>query len=254
MPPPRCLVVVGAQAGVGRWLVDHLLGNLAWDRITLIDVNESIHASRASFADEQSVTTATLATDVITDHIGSPVRINDDDTLCVLAVPSDALGSVAALMASHLANDAVIIDCSNDRAAADVDLQSLLAHHCVGLHPLFGTSAPSADGQTFIVCPSATDDSAHVWLASTIESAGGTVNIMDGAHHDLVMRYVQTATHQALLTFADVIGSSGLDLERDLWANRTPVFELLASLTTRVLAPGLDATVTAIQQADRGGV
>jgi prephenate dehydratase/prephenate dehydrogenase len=254
MPPPRCLIVVGAQAGVGRWLVDHLLGDLAWDRVTLIDVNESIHLSGSAFDNDQSVTTATLTTEAITNHTGSPVPIDDLNTLCVIAVPSDALGSVAALMAPHLAPDAVIVDCSTDRAAADVALQPLHAHHCVGLHPLFGTGAPNADGQTFIVCPSAADDSAHQWLARTIESAGGTVNIMDGAHHDLVMRYVQTATHQALLTFADVIGSSGLDLERDLWANRTPVFELLASLTTRVLAPGLDATVTAIQQADRHGV
>jgi prephenate dehydratase len=110
--------------------------------------------------------------------------------------------------------------------------------------------ANSPEGQIFAVCPSAVSPDAHRWLVSAIESAGGTVNELAPARHDEIMRYVQAASHQALLTFAEVIGGSGLDLEKDLWANRTPVFELLMSLTSRVLTPGQESTIASIQLAD----
>ena len=41
--------------------------------------------------------------------------------------------------------------------------------------------------------------------------------------------------HQALLGFASAVVDSGLDLQDDIWAARTPLFETLFGLAVRVL-------------------
>ena len=172
----------------------------------------------------------------------------------ILAVPLATLASVATDVFALLADDATVVECSHDRTRADELLRRLGdGSAIVGLHALFGVTAPRADGQTFVVCPDPSRPHAHEWLRNMLEAAGGTVNEMSAERHDEIMRIVQTASHQALLTFADVVGRSGLDIEVDLWANRTPVFELLLALSSRVLAPAQDATTTSIQAADVDG-
>ena len=61
------------------------------------------------------------------------------------------------------------------------------------------------------------------------------------------MAYVQAASHQALLAFADVIATSGHDIEGELWKLRTPVFETLLGLAARVLSPGQEETTASIE-------
>jgi prephenate dehydratase/prephenate dehydrogenase len=260
---PKELVVVGAAAGIGRWLGEHVLreGPLAgrkWDRVTLLDTAEftpsvGIFSSPVITAQiHQSGATVSFTL------LGEPSIVADSDldlgrpnTCVLLAVPVATLASVAAWLLPLLHPSAIVVDTSMDRATAAHTLESFRPGLInVGLHALFGIMANSPEGQIFALCPSAVSPNAHRWLASAIESAGGTVNELTPARHDEIMRYVQAASHQALLTFAEVIGGSGLDLEQDLWANRTPVFELLMSLTSRVLTPGQESTIASIQLAD----
>jgi prephenate dehydratase/prephenate dehydrogenase len=260
---PTELVVVGAAAGIGRWLGEHVLreGPLAgtkWDRVTLLDTAEftpsvGIFSSPVITAQiHQSAATVSFTL------LGEPSIVADSgldlgrpNTCVLLAVPVSTLGSVAAWLLPLLHPSAIVVDTSMDRATAARTLESFRPGLInVGLHALFGIMANSPEGQIFAVCPSAVEPNAHRWLVSAIESAGGTVNELAPARHDEIMKYVQAASHQALLTFAEVIGGSGLDLEQDLWANRTPVFELLMSLTSRVLTPGQESTIASIQLAD----
>ncbi len=260
---PAELVVVGAAAGIGRWLGEHVLreGPLAgtkWDRVTLLDTAEftpsvGVFSSPVVTAQiHQSGATVSFTV------LGEPSIIADSgldlrrpNTCVLLAVPVSTLGSVAAWLLPLLHPSAIVVDTSMDRATAARTLESFRPGLInVGLHALFGIMANSPEGQIFAVCPSAVEPNAHRWLVSAIESAGGTVNELAPARHDEIMKYVQAASHQALLTFAEVIGGSGLDLEQDLWANRTPVFELLMSLTSRVLTPGQESTIASIQLAD----
>jgi prephenate dehydratase/prephenate dehydrogenase len=241
--PPQ-LVVVGAAAGIGRWLGDHVLGSLPWRAVTLVDANTAVSSIEHRYDHAQVVVRAT--------NIADAAATLSVASVVVLAVPLATLRSVAADVLPMLSNDAVVIECSHDRMRADDLLRKVRSDvGVVGLHALFGVQALRADGQTFVVCPSPDQPTAHVWLRLAIENAGGTVNEMTSARHDDIMRVVQTATHQSLLTFADVVGHSGLDIEDDLWANRTPVFELLLALSARVLAPAQDATTASIQAADR---
>ena len=249
-PAVRPLVVIGAAAGMGRWLGDHVLSALPWSSVALVDANAGVLALETGYSDVAETGHIVRATSI------SAVRtlLASPGCVVVAAVPLNTLGSVAEEMLPVLAADAVVIECSHDRTRADEILRAIRPTvTLVGLHALFGATAPRADGQTFVVCPDPVETQAHRWLTDALEFAGGTVNEMDAARHDSIMLTVQAAAHQALLSFADVVGRSGLDLEHDLWANRTPVFELLLALSTRVLAPAQDQTTTSIQLADRTG-
>ncbi len=250
---PRHLVVVGAAAGIGRWLCEHILsiGSVAdgWSTVTLLDTPEAIGKlvpAEGFCTSPAEVTVAAVRhdgpiDDAVLDALGRP------NTVAFAAVPLDTLPDVARWMHRSLSPEATIVDTSHDRSRATA---AWSGRRSIGVHPLFNVTATSGAGQTFALCTTNETDPAPSWLVDALESAGGSVNVMTDEHHDVVMRTVQTATHQALLTFADVVGRSGLDLEHDLWANRTPMFELLLALAVRVLAPGQDGTTTSIQAAD----
>jgi prephenate dehydratase/prephenate dehydrogenase len=287
---PTELVVVGAAAGIGRWLGEHVLSDgpsagTKWNRVTLLDtaeigpspgvysapvlaaqilhtgapdparrsVESRVGSGPAVFDAGGTVSLKVLGQPsvAVREVRGSALDLGRPNTCVLLAVPVATLGSVAAWLLPLLHPTAIVVDTSMDRATAARTLESASPGLInVGLHALFGIMANSPEGQIFAVCPSAVSPDAHRWLVSAIESAGGTVNELAPTRHDEIMRYVQAASHQALLTFAEVIGGSGLDLEKDLWANRTPVFELLMSLTSRVLTPGQESTIASIQLAD----
>jgi prephenate dehydratase/prephenate dehydrogenase len=237
---PAHLAVIGAAAGMGRWLSENVLQGLPWESVTLVDTAESITKLETGFACPVSLVHSAGLTSA-----ALPLLRN---TCVVVAVPLATLSEVAAWLQPSLTENSLVVDTSHDRRRSG---SAWGTQPTVGLHALFGVTTPSAAGQTFAMCV-ADSDRAPAWLIEALTSAGGTVNVMSDARHDAVMAIVQQAAHQSLLTFADVVGQlvsqNGLDLETDLWANRTPVFELLTALAVRVLAPGQDATTASIQQ------
>ena len=245
---PTRLVVVGAAAGIGRWLSEHVLGAAPWEQVVLIDTVETVAAAVADYRSPSEAAWVDAQGAPTTDTPSVP--LDRPGVAVVLAVPHTTLPAVAGWLLPRLHADAIVVDCSHDRTAARraiTGVRSDLA--LVGCHALFGTTAASAYGQTFAVSPDPTHPHAHRWLSEAIEAAGGTVNELADAHHDDVMRFVQAAAHRALITFADVLAHSGLDLENDVWANRTPTFELLLALAGRVLSPAQESVTRSIQLA-----
>ena len=250
MGAPTRLVVVGAAAGIGRWLGDHVLAAIDWDAVTLLDTAPSIlqldHRYRGAVT-RGRVAEGGGAVRVL-DDAGETIELDAPRTAVAIAVPAVTLAAVAGWLLPSLAADAIVFDLSHDRVGASAIIRATRPELVAfGAHALFGTSAESADGQTFALCPDPSFPDAHRWLAEAIESAGAAINELTPERHDEIMGSVQTAAHQALLCFADVIGRSGFDLEQDLWANRTPVFELMLALASRVLAPGQEQTMASIQ-------
>jgi prephenate dehydratase/prephenate dehydrogenase len=242
---PRTLVVVGAAAGMGRWLSDHVLADLEWERVVLVDSSDAILKVDHRYKTKPQLWQLKPGSDA-RDYIGIL-----SNACVVVCVPLSQVSDVVKWIDGSIDKSCLVIDTSHNRTRA---AEAWGRVQTVGLHPLFGLTAPSAAGQTFVMCPVDGDPTGPAWVRSAVERVGGTVNEMTNAHHDQVMSVVQNAAHQALLSFADVVGSSGLDLEHDLWANRTPVFELLTALAVRVLQPGQDATTASIQSADGAGV
>jgi prephenate dehydratase/prephenate dehydrogenase len=246
-PSSAQLVVVGAAGALGRWFCEHVLRHQTWDLVTLIDTVASVTAIANLF---DSPTATAVVGESGPDE---PLNLSGESaTFAYLAVPQGTLPVVAGWLLPMLPTGSTVVVMTNELSAAQAHIHHLRADvSVVGLHCLFGTTVDRADGQIFALAPdSATTTDDHKIVSKHIESVGGTVNEISAEHHDLVMRYVQAATHQALLTFADVIGNSGLNLDTDLWANRTPVFELMMALAGRVLAPGQEGSITAVQLAD----
>lgn len=261
---PRDLVVLGALGGMARLLTSGVLGGLSWRDVWLLDVREAVfdvvapplaagRVVRARVVDPQSP----VAEVRLVDPDGRQVdleALGDLEAAVMMAVPQAKLPMAARWLLPRLGRGSVAFDIASEKSAAlaalgngDPDLATF------GTHPLFGHSVGTIDGQTVVVCPSLRHPGAHRWFAAAVERAGGAVKLMTPERHDLVMAYVQTATHQALLTLAEVVASSGLDIERDLWECRTPQFETLMAMMSRVLSPEQEETIASIQLSTAGG-
>ncbi len=232
MTPPRHLVVIGAAAGLGRWLCRHLFSSMPWESVTLIDTARSVDLLRLQdweFDREPALGTISE----VAASLGQP------GTAVCLAVPNAEVDAVAAEVVPHLHRDAVLFDTASSKQ------DSLAAMHrhadcrpVFGTHPLFSAQLRSLDGQTVVITATngSDDAAAYQWFADAVASAGGIVKLEDPEHHDQIMAFVETMSQQVLLSFADALTSSGFDLDTELWANRTPLFETLVGLATNVLA------------------
>ncbi len=251
---PDALVVLGAAGGIGRWLCAHLFGTQAWDEVVLLDVDPAVHRLDLPF----TARTGVISYDdgvAITDAAGVTVGLPDRPAAVCLAVPQTELARVAAALLGAVHADSTVFDTGSSKVGPLAILQSVRSDVTFfGIHPLFGPTVPSMDGQTVVICPSPDPAAAdaHAWLVDLIQAAGGVTELTDAPRHDQIMAYVQAAAHQALLTFADVIANCGHDIERDLWTFRTPLFETLLSLASRVLSPGQERTIAAIQTTTEG--
>jgi prephenate dehydrogenase len=173
---------------------------------------------------------------------GAEIDLSSAGLAVCFAVPRDALAETAAhlLPATDPQATVAVVTHTMTRSLADMAPHVGARQRLIGIHPLFEANSLSLDGQTVYLAgadaPPEVRDVA--WLDDAITRAGGIVKLGAPAHHDAVMAYVQGAAHQSLLTFADTVLTSGFDLQNDLWAARTPLFESLFGLAARVLGGG----------------
>ncbi|MEZ5281277.1 MAG: prephenate dehydrogenase/arogenate dehydrogenase family protein [Acidimicrobiales bacterium] len=239
MTAPRNLVVVGAAAGIGRWLCRHVFASMPWQRVILIDTAQSLASMQNDDWEFDQAPTLTSIADAVT-----VADLDMPATAVCLAVPRTEVESVAARIVPAVGSDAVVFDTSSEKTQALGDIRSHAANRTVfGTHPLFSPQVRTLDGQTIVITPDAEQPEAHSWLAEAIEAAGGIIKIATPDEHDRVMAYVETMSQQVLLGFAGALADSGLDLETDLWPNRTPLFETLLGLATTVLAESQEGYV-----------
>lgn len=246
------LVVVGASVGMGRWLVEHLFDRLPWRDVTLVDIpdrKDELDAAAEAFLPH--VPTRIL---VNTDHQQAPTTPSGDtirDALIVLAVPLTEISAVTRWLSPlDLSQSTVAVVSERLVPAIEAASKELTESHIVGLHPLFERTTLSIDGQIVYVAPPKSNGTSHVKVTDLIRAAGGVVNVGTARQHDEIMKYVQAAAHQTLLNFMDVLTRSGLSIETDLWAARTPLFETLFGLATRVLEPRQRNAIVGIQNTD----
>jgi prephenate dehydrogenase len=254
---PGRLIVVGALGKVAEVLLDRLLAPRGWDEILLLDVRHEIFTT-----DDLDRTTATRRLRVekdrdghvgIVDAAGSPQEIPAGDAVVLFAVHLDQLATMARWLLPQVGRGSIVFETASEKLSAMATLtEADRGLPVFGLHPLFGPTVDTIEGQTFVICPSATRPGAHGWLARVIDDAGAFVTEMSPARHDQAMAYVQTAVHQSLLAFADTIGAAGVDIGRDLWDCRTPQFEALLALASQVLSPQQQQATASIQVSSSG--
>jgi prephenate dehydratase/prephenate dehydrogenase len=248
---PRRLVVIGAAAGMGQWLIQHLFSQVDWDDAFLIDTAES--AELLASRDWRLTCPTTLGhLDPVDGSLrrvggGEPIVVDTEGLVVCLAVPRTALPEVVRnLVTPDGEANLVVVAANMGQGLAAVE-EHVPGRSLVTIHPLFDSSARSLEGHTVYLAGSGDPD--YGWLVDAVQAAGGFLKLGTAEGHDAAMSYVQAAAHQALLVFADAVTRSGLDLQEDLWAARTPLFESLFGLATRVLDQRQEATVTDIQSA-----
>jgi len=251
---PRHLLVVGAAAGMGRWLTEHVFAGGDWSSACLVDQGRFVD-QLAPLADAFACRTTIAAApgdDAGARALGLPDGDDTDPVVCI-AVPRSALTDICRWLLPVLPAGAPLVHVSASLRAPLDDLRTLApTHPVVGVHPLADTSARFLDGQTILVVPDEGTPSdgdeaeAPTWLLDDIHHAGGIAKVLSAADHDRSMSYVQTMAHQSLLNLIDAVAASGLDLD-ELWEVRTPLFEALFGLATRVVSEAREATTAEIQ-------
>jgi cyclohexadieny/prephenate dehydrogenase len=125
--------------------------------------------------------------------------------LVILAVPVGRMADAAAAMAPGLRADAIVSDVGSSKAGvADALAKALPDHVVIPAHPVAGTenSGPAAgfatlfEGRWCIITPAA-DAPADAVAALTAfwEALGAKVDVMDAAHHDMVLAVTSHLPH-----------------------------------------------------------
>ncbi|HTV31966.1 MAG TPA: prephenate/arogenate dehydrogenase family protein [Methylocella sp.] len=171
-----------------------------------------------SSAEVRSQAAALGLADIIGETVGAAVK---DADFIILCVPTGAMGGVAQAIAPHLSPGAILSDTGSVKAAI---LKAVAPHvpakvHFVPAHPVAGTeqSGPAAGFATLflnrwsiLTPPENTDPQAVARVASFWSAAGANVEIMQAAHHDLVLAITSHVPH---LIAYNIVGTAA-DLEQ----------------------------------------
>lgn len=137
--------------------------------------------------------------------VDDPVAAVADADLVILAVPVGRMADAAAAIASGLKAEAVISDVGSSKAGVAEALAKALPRHVViPAHPVAGTenSGPAAgfatlfEGRWCIVTPGAgAPEGAVRAVTSFWQALGARVEMMDAAHHDMVLAVTSHLPH-----------------------------------------------------------
>lgn len=139
--------------------------------------------------------------------------------LVIFCIPPGAIGDAAAKIADAIPADALVSDVGSSKGAITKALNHALPNHTViPAHPVAGTehSGPDAGFATLfrnrwciVTPPEPTDLLKLTALVDFWESLGANVEIMDAAHHDLVLAVTSHLPHLIAYT---IVGTAS-DLE-----------------------------------------
>lgn len=201
---PERVAVIGLGL-IGSSVVRAVTERLPDSRVRGHDVNPDVRA-----------TAARIALCPVDADVADAVR---DADLVILCVPVGAMGDVAAAIAPHLSPSAIISDVGSSKAGVAAALAAALPGHAVvPAHPVAGTenSGPEAgfaslfDGRWCILTPdAATDPAAVAAVVALWEALGAKVEVMDAAHHDMVLAVTSHLPHLIAYT---IVGTAS-DLE-----------------------------------------
>ena len=154
--------------------------------------------------------------DDVADSAGAAVT---DADLVILCVPVGMMGEVATAIADDLPADAIVSDVGSSKASVLAALMAALPKHVIiPAHPVAGSerSGPEAGFASLfhnrfciLTPPEGADATAITRVESFWQRLGANVEIMDPAHHDLVLAITSHLPH--LIAYS-IVGTTA-DLE-----------------------------------------
>ena len=188
---------IGHVAVVGLGLIGSSIARAVKERLPQVAVT-----GHDASADVQAESRALGFCDRIADDAADAVAAAD---LVILAVPVGRMTDAARAIAPGLKPGAIVSDVGSSKAGVGEALRAALPNHAViPAHPVAGTenSGPAAgfatlfDGRWCIVTPAA-DAPADAVAAVTgfWQTLGAKVDLMDAAHHDMVLAVTSHLPH-----------------------------------------------------------
>ncbi|MCI0468426.1 MAG: prephenate/arogenate dehydrogenase family protein [Beijerinckiaceae bacterium] len=171
--------------------------------------------------DSSAIVRAQVAELGLASHVAEgPAAAVEGADLVIICVPAGAIGTVAQEIAPYLASGAILSDVGSVKTAI---IKAVAPHvpaavHFVPAHPVAGTeqSGPSAgfaalflNRWSILTPPDGTSPKAVARLASFWTGAGANVEVMQAAHHDLVLAITSHVPH---LIAYNIVGTAA-DLE-----------------------------------------
>ncbi|MDO9368905.1 MAG: prephenate/arogenate dehydrogenase family protein [Sphingopyxis sp.] len=137
--------------------------------------------------------------------VDDPIAVAAEADLVIFAVPVGRMADAAAAIAPGLKAGAIISDVGSSKAGvAEALAKALPDHVIIPAHPVAGTenSGPAAgfatlfEGRWCIVTPdSAAPERAVTAVTSFWQALGAKVDVMDAAHHDMVLAVTSHLPH-----------------------------------------------------------
>jgi cyclohexadieny/prephenate dehydrogenase len=168
---------------------------------------------------DAAVREAARALNFCHDVADTPGAAVTDADLVILCVPLGAMAGVAEAIAADVPPEAIISDVGSSKASVVAALASALPNHAiVPAHPVAGTerSGPEAGFASLfhnrwciLTPPAGTDEAAIARVTAFWERLGAQIEIMDAAHHDLVLAVTSHLPHLIAYT---IVGTAS-DLE-----------------------------------------
>ncbi len=164
----------------------------------------------------------------------SQVRYADFD-LVVIAVPIDVTCDVIARVAPQLKAGALLFDLASIKRQPVKHMVASAPHsvELASVHPLFGPSMPTMEGQTIIVVP-VRGDRGRRYLVDLFESAGARVEELSPDEHDHLMSVIQGLTHFGYITMGATLEALNFDIKRSR-RFMSPVYEIFIDFIGRIL-------------------
>jgi prephenate dehydrogenase len=154
----------------------------------------------------------------------------------LIAVPIAVTQDVIESVIPHLKKDALLTDITSLKV---MPMKAMQKAPCaiLGMHPLFGPSVVSAQGQKIVFCQAtALEKKAgqkHInFLGKLFKDTGMEIIEMSAEEHDRQMALVQALTHSSNILFAKTLAEQKLTLDPRL---QTPIFTLQSLTEIRVL-------------------
>ena len=181
--------------------------------------NRAPSIETTGFDADPSVRTRAQERGLVGQVCGSAAECVAEADLVILCVPVGAMGQAAAEFADALTPDAIVSDVGSSKESVVKDLMAALPDATViPAHPVAGTeqSGPDAGFATLfenrwciLTPPEGTDAASVESLSRFWQTLGAKIEIMDPAHHDLVLAVTSHIPHLIAYT---IVGTAS-DLE-----------------------------------------
>lgn len=164
--------------------------------------------------------------------------------MILFAVPLHETVKIISALVSHARPDQLLMDLSSLKVRP-VEAMLRSPSTVVGLHPMFGGSISSFEGQTIVACPVRIVPGEWNYLRQLFEKEGMRVRECSPEKHDHLMSIIQVLFHVTTMLTGRVLREMGVDVAETMEFT-SPSYRLEMNLLGRIFAqnPALYSAIT----------